>query len=449
MNNYYFSKRHKVISLTHPDKSYNQFSSEVEEIKADLLNIGQFSGDRIMNDFANTNQITFEVTSACNLKCKYCTYGELYCKHESRLGQNLSFRKAKNLIDYYLTLRNSPLYESFDVPFTLGFYGGEPLLNFNLITEIISYIEDKIPNLSFSMTTNGTLLDKYIDYLTEKKFSLLISLDGNEKNNCYRIYPDQRPSFEKVFNNLKEIKESFSDYFNTQVSFNSVLNNENSISEIHTFFKKEFNKMPKISEISSVGIREDKKNEFLKVFQNIDQSLRFAKDSTQIIEDMQFNSPESRSLIDFLFKFSGNYFKNYNELFFDQNDRNVLPTGTCAPFSRKIFLLVNGKLLPCERIGQLFEYGRVTEEKVELDFNRIAKMQNEYYNRMKNKCSKCARLETCISCILQINNIENNPQCDLFLLQKDFLNNYINLHISILERKPHLFKEIWEKVQIE
>ncbi len=72
-----------------------------------------------------------------------------------------------------------------------GFYGGEPLLNMNLIKQIIEYIDSlpKIKNTYFiyNMTTNALLLDKYMNFIVEKKINLLISLDGDEYSHSYRV----------------------------------------------------------------------------------------------------------------------------------------------------------------------------------------------------------------------------------------------------------------------
>jgi predicted nucleic-acid-binding Zn-ribbon protein len=37
---------------------------------------------------ANLSQLVFEVTDACNLKCKYCGYGEFYNDYDSRGNKN-------------------------------------------------------------------------------------------------------------------------------------------------------------------------------------------------------------------------------------------------------------------------------------------------------------------------------------------------------------------------
>ena len=102
------------------------------------------------------------------------------------------------------------------------------------IKNIITYIENaKIwgKEFVFSMTTNAMLLNKHIDYIVEKNFKLLISLDGAEKNHSYRIKHNGENSFKEVFRNVLELKKRYPDYFEQKVNFNAVLHNRNSVSE--------------------------------------------------------------------------------------------------------------------------------------------------------------------------------------------------------------------------
>lgn len=446
MNKYYFSKKHKLFTLIHKEKKYFPFSEEtyVENISEELP--GNFSAERIKHEFVNSFQMLFEVTNVCNLKCKYCGYGELYCNYGIRKPKNLSFIRAKNLIDYYIKLRDISSYNSFNQPFVLGFYGGEPLLNFSLMKKIIDYAEGKIPNLSYNMTTNGILLDKYMNYLKEKNFTLLISLDGDEKCNSYRVYSNQASSFNRVYQNAKELKEKYPEYFTEKVSFNSVLHNQNSVEEVYNFFKREFNKTPRISEVSSTGVAQDKKSDFSNTYRNLRQSYLAAESCSGIFDDLNYEMPNVKSLTKFLFKFSDNVYKNYTDFFKDQSHFRFMPTSTCAPFNRKIFLLVDGRILPCERIGQDFEYGNVSNKKVELDFAAIAKKQNDFYEKIKNSCYSCGSLDICQKCVLQIENIQIDPICEQYTANGNYFSNYVAKQISILEDKPYLYKYIWENI---
>jgi uncharacterized protein len=49
---------------------------------------------------ANTPQITFEITDACNLNCTYCGYGKFYSDHDARENKRLSPHKAVVLFEY-------------------------------------------------------------------------------------------------------------------------------------------------------------------------------------------------------------------------------------------------------------------------------------------------------------------------------------------------------------
>ncbi|MFA6705070.1 MAG: radical SAM peptide maturase, partial [Bacteroidales bacterium] len=119
-----------------------------------------------------------------------CGYGELYNDYDERVGNDLSFEKAVAIIDYLSSYWQSSNNQSGRFNVYISFYGGEPLLNMCFVKKVIDYIEQINSYnryFTFSMTTNAVLLDKYIDYLVEKDFNLLISLDGDKSNNQYRV----------------------------------------------------------------------------------------------------------------------------------------------------------------------------------------------------------------------------------------------------------------------
>ncbi len=112
----------------------------------------KISSNDIWQNIINLKQLVFEVTDACNLRCKYCGYGDLYEGYDPRKKENLSFRKACAVLDYLSKCWQDNIENSLCLPFTLGFYGGEPLININLIKEIIRYSE------SLNITTKKSSL---------------------------------------------------------------------------------------------------------------------------------------------------------------------------------------------------------------------------------------------------------------------------------------------------
>ena len=181
----------------------------------------------VKNNLINLKNLVFEVTEKCNLCCKYCGLSErLYEKYDTREWRDLPFEKARLMIDYLVELWKDNFVKDANMPFIVGFYGGEPLLNISLIKQIIEYIEGSNivgRKIYYSMTTNGMLLNRYMDFLKEKNFNLAISLDGGVTSQSYRVDFSGNNSYERVFQNIKSLQEKYPDYFNSEyVTFISV-----------------------------------------------------------------------------------------------------------------------------------------------------------------------------------------------------------------------------------
>lgn len=88
----------------------------------------------IRYNLINLKQLVFEVTDACNLRCKYCGYAEFYDGYDTRANKNLSFEKSKQILDYLLNLWKENCTAEVTSLVSIGFYGGEPLMNMNLFS---------------------------------------------------------------------------------------------------------------------------------------------------------------------------------------------------------------------------------------------------------------------------------------------------------------------------
>jgi len=64
--------------------------------------------EHIKYQLSNLRQITFEITDACNLKCKYCSYGEFYNDYDKRENIDLPIEKAYAILDYLADFWQSP-----------------------------------------------------------------------------------------------------------------------------------------------------------------------------------------------------------------------------------------------------------------------------------------------------------------------------------------------------
>ena len=130
--------------------------------------------------------LTLELTQQCNLRCEYCCYGGHYPEFRNHGKQTMSLGTAKDAIRGF--------FDRCPQPADICFYGGEPLLEFGLIEQIVSYAETLASQrgikLRFNITTNGTLLtDDKIHFFVQHGFRVWISCDGDEgSHDQYRVF---------------------------------------------------------------------------------------------------------------------------------------------------------------------------------------------------------------------------------------------------------------------
>ena len=129
--------------------------------------------DAYKNNLENKITIMYIIpTNVCNLQCKYCFIGKLNEKRE-----NLDINTAKHAVDLFaIHLKKiNEIGEFF-------FYGAEPLMNFELIYEIVTYSKEKKYNIKFSMVSNGLLItNDIVDFIKNNNISIGISIDGPKK----------------------------------------------------------------------------------------------------------------------------------------------------------------------------------------------------------------------------------------------------------------------------
>lgn len=120
----------------------------------------------------------------------------------------MSFDTARKIVDFAFATHHPGHKLRFH------FFGGEPLLCFSLMKDIVGYIRQQenrfqIP-VSFSMTSNGTILNQLIlNFLRDEGIDLCISLDGPAHvHDLNRRYKDGRRSFVVVMSNLQKALDS-------------------------------------------------------------------------------------------------------------------------------------------------------------------------------------------------------------------------------------------------
>ncbi len=146
--------------------------------------------------------LVLHVTEACNLGCRYCYY---HGGEHRQGGASMTPEVAERAVDFLLD-HSGPL-----EGVTLVFFGGEPLLNFRLISRVVTYAagaaDDKGKKIDFAITSNGTLFtEKVVDFLHENDFCVTVSMDGLPRDHDrYRRFPDGSPSYEVILPGVERL----------------------------------------------------------------------------------------------------------------------------------------------------------------------------------------------------------------------------------------------------
>ena len=158
-------------------------------------------------------RLILNISDACNLGCKYC-YAEEGSYGIESSQTRMSIDILKESILKVLDLFPEGI-------LMIQFFGGEPLVNKEVLQEGILWLEDLCKKRNFvkpilTMVTNGTLIgEKEIDFFNEHFDSITISLDGEKDiNDRQRIFKNSQDSvYDKVSEVIHKMKAKNRKFF--------------------------------------------------------------------------------------------------------------------------------------------------------------------------------------------------------------------------------------------
>ncbi len=156
---------------------------------------------------------SFNLTQDCNLACEYCFAGK-------KTKNKMTFETAKKCVNFLVDQCKNAKKEELNggrKTISISFWGGEPLLEWELLKKIVLYTKSVTPkgtHIIFGGTTNGVLLTpEKFDFLEEHKIYFLVSLDGTaESHNLYRKTTNGKGSHEIIMKNMKEVLKKWPFY---------------------------------------------------------------------------------------------------------------------------------------------------------------------------------------------------------------------------------------------
>lgn len=309
-------------------------------------------------------------SSRCNLACDYCFY-----RDEAKNRAVADFGAMDNACFDELLAKAICYAQGDDI--SLTFQGGEPLLAgkefFRHAFETIRGINN-CGNISVSVQTNGTLIDKEWAQMFKLNNVLVgISIDGNKRCNSHRKTASGDNSFDGIIRGVNILKLH-------QVDFNAVIVatklSARNIAEIYAFFKRN-------------GMRY---LQFIPCLATIDGDSRFAPTADEYGEmlcklfDLYYDDLISGDYV------SVRYFDNLVNLARLGHCEQCGLGGVCA---KQYVAEANGNVYPCD-FYCLDKYllGNVNTQNFE-DFEAVAIEFLEETALPKAECRSCPYIKLC------------------------------------------------------
>lgn len=340
-------------------------------------------------------QLVLQVTQACNLTCYYCPYANITDKKLQRnhTSRTMELETAKKAVDFYM----QHSYENEKC--VVSFYGGEPFLVFDLMKEVIEYVEKVAvgKEIMFNVTTNATLLtDEMISFLVEHKVDVLFSIDGPEKiHDINRKRKDGKGTFKIAYDNLQKLCEAYGENARGKLSVNTVLNPENDLDDVLELFT---DKLFTDSQIGVAAVKAD--DEQLEI--DIPSTRKFREKMTyqyflgmldylDIVKDI--------SVPPFVWAYYKEFGKKYAEYKKKSLDLPEIaaPGGPCIPGQRRLFVNVDGEFFPCERVSEVSEVMKIGNLKNGFDLEKAKTLLN-IGEITSEKCRNCWAIRHCTAC---------------------------------------------------
>ena len=149
--------------------------------------------------------LCLHVSHACNLTCSYCFAGQGRYHGKSAL---MSFEVGRRALDFLI--ENSGGRRNLEV----DFFGGEPLLNFDVVKQLVAYArsveKEHNKNFRFTLTTNGVDIDDdVIEFANREMSNVVLSLDGRkEVHDRFRVDAAGRGSYDVIVPKFQKLVQA-------------------------------------------------------------------------------------------------------------------------------------------------------------------------------------------------------------------------------------------------
>lgn len=345
--------------------------------------------------------ITLEVTERCNMRCRYCIFSDHYPMRRGHGVQDMSLEVALAAVE--LLLKHSEATENI----AICFYGGEPLLNFSLIKQVVDYVNQRIRNkeISFHITTNGILLGmpEITKFLYQHRFHILVSIDGPQnRHDANRLTTTGKPTWETVVHNLEALQRIDSEWYQQNVGLSIVHAPPMDLLELQEFVVHSPFILPaQRLVVTTVDAQDTTFFDHYDAKQLQDQrgeETLIGMFARAAIERM-LPATDSKDLMLARALYERDILRLHQRPLTPLGDAMPV-SGICMPGLRRTFVRVDGKIAVCERINYSAPAAIVGDVWSGISPRRVAQMIRDYVALTKDECMRCWVCRLCSLCFV-------------------------------------------------
>lgn len=204
----------------------------------------------------------------CQLRCKYCFAST------GDFGQGrklMTLETGKHAIDFLL--ENSGDRTNLE----LDFFGGEPLMNFKVVKQIVEYARSREAEYNkkfrFTITTNGLLLDdEKIEFINKEMSNVVLSIDGRKEiNDYFRVLPNGQGCYDMILPKYKKLVEGRGDkeYYVRGTFTNKNLDFSNDVFALYESGFDQISVEPVVGEGDEYALTEKELHAVFKEYENL------------------------------------------------------------------------------------------------------------------------------------------------------------------------------------
>ncbi len=381
------------------DYGYKNLKEFYKLISRDKFSSNKNSSCNIQKSILD--RLVLNISNDCNLNCRYCY------AFEGTYNEEISFMEeevALKTIDYF--------YNIYPEINNIQFFGGEPLLNTNIIDSICSYILKKYDNgeiaklPAYSVVTNGTIMSSEILRIFQTyRIGITVSMDGPR---FIHEYLRGKDTSKKITPNIHKMKDN-----GINVGIECTFTNYHLINNFHVFDLVEFFNDQfgiHITHVPFVATTEE--NELYICLDDLineyTMASKFALDS--ICNGKYMVDSYTLRLI--------------KAILYKEKIEFYCPAGITT-----LSVSTNGEIYPCFMFTGKKEFSIGNVLKNEIDIFKLSEVNDllKRVNKLDNpECRSCWAKSLCFGCIgndyILTGSIEDKPNCDFI---KRFIENFL------------------------